>query len=681
MTRTFGRHCYEVLSSMRFAISMLTILAIASVIGTVLKQNEPYNAYLNQFGQFWFPLFESLGLYSVYHAGWFLAILVFLVGSTCACIYRQAPQMLQEMRSFREHAKESSLRQFAHQATLRSALPLETTLQQVRDYLSAEGFQARTNRVDEGALVAAKAGSWNRAGYILTHAAIVTICLGGLLDGDMPLKLQMVFGATRPASANLPLAEIPAQSRLAPDHWSYRGNVFLPEGKSSSLATVNAGDGILLQELPFELMLKKFHIDFYSTGAPKRFASDIVVIDKATGERFERTIEVNKPFAYKGVTLYQASFDDGGSTLQLKARSLAPGSAEALAISGEVGSSLKLTRRDAPLTLELVSFRPINVENFGAEIVDATTLDKLARHMGSGAKPAGKKDLRNVGPSIDFKLRDAAGQAREYNSYMLSLEQDGRQFFMAGVRESGAEPFRYMRIPADDDGTLDTWFALRALLTDPAQRDAIARRFTASAMKGDAISETMKSRLTDTAARTLELFASGGYETMDKFIRDTVPKAEQDKAAEVFVKVLQGATWEAWKLQREQQHLPLVSLSQPHATYVNDLLGSISDSFHYGAPLFIEFTGFEEIKASVIQATRSPGKYVVFLGCALLVAGVFCMLYIRERRLFLLIKDSGEVLLAMSANRKTLDFEEAFARHRNKLTQLLTEHDHGSRTN
>ena len=49
------------MSSMRFAVSLLTVLAIASVIGTVLKQNEPYNNYLNQFGQFWFPVFESLG--------------------------------------------------------------------------------------------------------------------------------------------------------------------------------------------------------------------------------------------------------------------------------------------------------------------------------------------------------------------------------------------------------------------------------------------------------------------------------------------------------------------------------------------------------------------------------------------------------------------------------------------
>ena len=39
MRTPFSRAVYELLSSMRFAISLLTVLAIASVIGTVLKQN------------------------------------------------------------------------------------------------------------------------------------------------------------------------------------------------------------------------------------------------------------------------------------------------------------------------------------------------------------------------------------------------------------------------------------------------------------------------------------------------------------------------------------------------------------------------------------------------------------------------------------------------------------------
>lgn len=666
---------------MRFAISLLTVLAIASIIGTVLKQNEPYNAYLNQLGPFWFPLFEKLGLYSVYHAGWFLLILIFLVGSTSACIVRQSPGMIHEMRSYREKAREASLRQFAHQTTLPTRLPVETATARCMAYLATQGFRGKTHHSSDGLLIAAKSGSGNRLGYLLTHAAIVTICLGGLADGDLPLKLQMLLGDTRPVRGAASLEDIPPQSRLGVDHWSYRGNVFLPEGKRSDLATLNVGDGILLQELPFDLMLKKFHIEFYSTGAPKRFASDVVLTDKASGERIEHTIEVNKPLEYKGITLYQASFDDGGSRLQLKARSLAPGGEQFLPLTIEVGQSLKLPLGTASQTLELTGFRPINVENLGSDIVDATPLDKMTRHLGSGAKPANNRELHNVGPSIGFKLRDAAGQAREYNHYMQPLVQGGRAFFLAGMRESGDQPFRYLRLPADDDGKLDTWFALRADLTNPALRPVIAERFATSALKGDAVSQTLRSKLVDTAAHTLELFAADGYEGMDKFIRDTVPKAEQEKAAEVFVKVLQGTAWEAWQLRRQKAGVEKLDISSRHANYINDLLNSISDSFHYGAPVFIELVDFAEVRASVIQATRSPGKYIVFLGCALLIAGVFCMLYIRERRLFLLFKPTGEALLAMSANRRTLDFEEAFTRHRDRLTHLLSESDHGTHPN
>jgi len=60
-----GQAVIELLSSMRFAISLLTVNCIASVIGTVLKQNEPTNNYINQFGPFWAELFATLKLNSV----------------------------------------------------------------------------------------------------------------------------------------------------------------------------------------------------------------------------------------------------------------------------------------------------------------------------------------------------------------------------------------------------------------------------------------------------------------------------------------------------------------------------------------------------------------------------------------------------------------------------------------
>ena len=74
--------------------------------------------------------------------------------------------------------------------------------------------------------------------------------------------------------------------------------------------------------------------------------------------------------------------------------------------------------------------------------------------------------------------------------------------------------------------------------------------------------------------------------------------------------------------------------------------------------------GFDEIKASVLQVTRSPGKNVVYLGCLLLVLGVFAMLYIRERRVWVWVRngDDGKAhaLMAMSTQRRSLDFDKEF---------------------
>lgn len=673
MQRGTSKALFELLSSMRFAISLLTVLAIASIIGTVVKQNEPFNAYLNQFGPFWFPVFEELGLYSVYNAGWFLVILAFLVLSTTLCIVRQSAPMLREMRSFREHAREVSLRQFAHQATLPGGLALDAQRQRVDAYLAANGFKARSNERSDGVLVAAKQGSASRAGYFLAHGAIVLICLGGLLDGNLPLKMQMWLGGKQTTTGNQLIADIPDSARLGENNWSYRGNLYIPEGRSSNVAVLNVNDGILLQELPFTVSLKKFHIDHYENGMPKRFASDIIVTDDATGESFERTIEVNHPFEYRGVVMYQASFDDGGSTLHIAGRNLLHGPAlPVLELQGEVGETLRLNHPRFSYALELTGFTLFNVEDMGEGTTDASGLSRLRDHLGSGAaRPDSGRDMRNIGPSFTFKLRDEAGQAREFQNYMLPIEQGGRWFMYTGMRESQAESFRYLRIPVDEDGQIDTWFAIHNLFFDPARREQLAQRFARSSFGDSAEAAELRTRLAETTRHTLDLFSDRGYETVGRFIDTTVPEAERERAADVFIKILQGLTWEAWQLAREEAGMDALQIDEARAAYLRDTMAALSDSLFYESPLFLQLNAFDQVQASVLQVTRSPGKPLVYLGSLLLVLGVFAMLYIRERRLFVLLKGNGEGLLAMSSNRQTIDVDETFERHTTALRELL----------
>ncbi|MCX9155019.1 cytochrome c biogenesis protein ResB [Niveibacterium sp. 24ML] len=653
---------YELMSSMRFAISLLTILAIASVIGTVLRQNEPFNAYLNQFGPFWFPIFERLGLYGVYNAGWFLAILGFLVLSTSLCITRQTRPMIKEMRSFKEHAREASLRLFKlHAEAPAEAAPSPAA---ARDYLAKAGFRLREHQRDDGVLIAAKRGSWSRVGYFFAHGGMVIICLGGLLDGNLPLKLQMALGGKQTTASDQLIVDIPQSSRLGVDNWSFRGNVYIPEGRSADMAVLREGDGILLQELPFDISLKKFHIEHYDTGQPKRFASDIIITDKKTGTSEARTIEVNKPFEIHGVSLYQASFEDGGSRLQLRAHDLQPGAYAPADIQGIVGERGKLSGAGYAYTIEFTGFRAINVETVGDQPAGRGGIAGLQDRLGSGARASDHKTQQNVGPNFTYKLRDSAGQAREFTNYMLPVEQDGRWFMLAGMREEAAQSFRYLRIPTDEEGRIDQWFQIRSLLLDKTIQPKLAKRF---ALLASGQSSEGSTRLEETTLRTIKLFADKGFESLGAFIDKSIPKAEQERAAGIFLQVLEGVAWQAWQVSREQAGLAPLAASPARAQYIRDTLNAVSDAFHYGAPVILQLNGFEHVQASVLQATKSPGKNWVFLGSLLLTLGVFAMLYVRERRLFLLLKRDGTALLAMSANRVSMDVEQEFARHRGVL--------------
>ncbi|MBT9569048.1 MAG: cytochrome c biogenesis protein ResB, partial [Thiobacillus sp.] len=191
---SFGRSVFELLSSMRFAISLLSVLAVASIVGTVLKQAEPYANYLIQLGPFWFEVYEKLGLYDVYHALWFLVILTFLVTSTSVCITRNAPNFAREMKSFREHVSEQSLNAFKHKHETATTLAPEALAATAQRYLEGQGYKVKNLPREDGVLLAAKAGSWNRVGYFLAHSAIVLICIGGLMDGNLIFKAQQLLG-------------------------------------------------------------------------------------------------------------------------------------------------------------------------------------------------------------------------------------------------------------------------------------------------------------------------------------------------------------------------------------------------------------------------------------------------------------------------------------------------------
>ena len=708
------RASLELLSSMRFSISLLTVICIASVIGTVLKQQEPLGNYVNQFGPFWAQVFSLASLNTVYSAWWFLLILAFLVVSTSLCIARNAPKILADLNQLKENVREQSLKAFGHRAEAALAESPEGAARRIGQTLVQSGWKVKLQQRDTGWMVAAKKGAANKLGYIAAHSAIVLVCVGGLLDGDMMVRAQMWLGDKSIFTGGGLIADVPNQYRLADNNPTFRANLLVAEGTQSSTAILNQPGGVLLQELPFSIELKKFSVEYYSTGMPKLFASDIVIHDKETGEKIPARVEVNHPVKHRGVEIFQSSFDDGGSSVTLKAIPMAAAS-KPFEIQGTIGGSSSLSNgqgTDAEkLTLEYTALRVINVENFSAggnmgsgTGVDVRKVDlrqSLDKQLGAANKTATQKELRNVGPSVSYKLRDASGQAREYQNYMLPVQVDARPdspaVYLLGVRETPANPFQYLRIPADAESSMETFLRLRAALADPAQRERAVQRYARQAVGTD--KPELAEQLAASASRALALFAgdvpdagsvaagnakpAAGLQAMSDFMENNVPEAERDRAGEVLIRILNGSLFELTQMTREQAGLKPLPQDEKTQNFMSQMVLSLSDAHHYPAPMAFELKDFKQVQASVFQVARAPGKTIVYLGCAFLILGIFAMLYVRERRVWVWLAPraagddsasgsagSSQATMALSTNRKTMDGDKEFEMLKTKLLQV-----------
>jgi cytochrome c biogenesis protein len=669
-----SRELLDLLSSMRFAITLLCVICISAVIGTVLRQSEPMGNYINQFGPFWAEVFGRLGLYTVYSAPWFLVILAFLVVSTSLCIARNTPKIIADLKSYKEGVREQSLQAHHHKAiaSLPSNPPM--ALAEIGKTLTELGWKARVQQREHGIMIAARRGAANKIGYLAAHSAIVLILVGGVLDGNAMVKLAMWVQGKQLYTGSGFVSDIRPEHRLSTANPSFRGNISVPEKQRQGIAVLSLPSGVVLQDLPFDIELKAFKVDYYPTGMPKSFASDIVIHDGGTTR--EATVKVNEPVIHKGLAIYQSSFEDGGSRLQLAVLPLAGG--QAGQIEGRVGTRMPLGDQ----TLELDGLRVINVENLaggeasasGADVRKVDLGERLGKHLGSGAKGDKDKTLHNVGPSFSYKLRDAAGQAREYNNYMLPVELDGQKLFLAGVRETPAENFRYLRMPADENGDLDGWLRLRQALAQPALRDAAARAYAVSATPPGQPQLTPQLQLT--AQRALTLFSGaaakpgddtkGGLPALSQFIERDVPEAERQRVSEVLLRILNGSLFELHQLARERAGLKPAPVDAASQAFMTQAVLSLSDSLYYPAPLLLQLRNFEQVQSSVFQVARAPGQKLVYLGALLLIVGVFAMLYIKERRLWVWIAPgtdtaSSQVRMAMSSTRESPDNATLFA--------------------
>jgi len=361
------------LGSMPLAIVLLVVLALASVIGTVLLQNQEQGDYLQQFGPVWYWVFRSLGLFDMYHTWWFLTLLGALMVSLTICLWRNVPRMLKEMRSRKVTLSERAMGHMQH--VHHWQLPAgDAAAVADKAVAGLQGWESRRETVGDTVYVRADKGRYHKWGYILTHAAILIILIGGWMSV----------------------------------HFGFRGNMAVPEGQMANEISFTQGTGTGHKQMPFEVRCNSFTIDFYPTGMPKEFRSNLTIIDEGK-EVLTSDIIVNEPLFYKGVRIYQASFGDGGSKLKLKLFR-ADGSHKIDTIDGRVYESY--TDPETGVSMQFTNFRGHNIEN-----------------MAEQGKP---KNFEDLGPSADFILRGPGLKPVKIRSFLnpFVLNGENRGSFM-----------------------------------------------------------------------------------------------------------------------------------------------------------------------------------------------------------------------------------------------------------
>ncbi|MFP4079444.1 MAG: cytochrome c biogenesis protein ResB [Ectothiorhodospira sp.] len=636
------------LGSMHLAIALLVTLALAAALGTVLPQNQPPQTYLMQFGPFWHEVFGVLGLYNVYTTGWFLLILLFLVVSTTVCIYRSTPMMLRDIRGFRLDVREKSLERFAHRVSREGhPEPPATVMDRAEAVLRGRGYRLRRRRDPDGReVLSAMRGTGNRLGYFFTHGAIVVICIGGLIDGRVPLMAAQWLGGLEPETRQIPASEVPPESRVGTSNPSFRGNVEIPEGRSADVVFLDLDDGYVVQELPFDIEVKDFRVERHNTGQERSYESDVVIHDEGLEAPIEGTVSVNHPLVHGGYAIYQSTYSDAGSLLMLDMHMLGRSAGDPRKVPVRVHGRYEQSLSDGSVyTLEFLNFRETNLSRERDE--------------------EGGERVRDLGPSMEYAIHDPEGDTRYFHQLMEPRERDGRRYIISGVREGTGQPFQYLYIPVDPDGAgIDRFMALVSRLHDREMVESVVDEVAgeAAAQFGGEDGSVPREVVRETMIRLMELFAAGGYDAVIGEIRERVPEPQWDRLTDVFGRVL-NETLRALYL-RVLESEGIEKMRGEDAAWLDDALTALDALPRYGSPLFVRLRDYELRQATGLMITKAPGQKVVYLGSLLLIGGVFLMLYVSHRRCWLVVhprEDGGSRLLfAGTANRNVLEFDGEF---------------------
>jgi cytochrome c biogenesis protein len=266
------------LGNLRLAIILLLFIALISSLGTIIEQektisfyetNYPISTPIAGFINSDFILF--FGLDHIYTASWFLILLFLFGGSLLSCtLSRQIPS-LKLARLWKFFRRETSTNKMGISFSLSNA-----SLAQFSYLLR----QRQYNVIQQGPYIYAYKGLVGKIGPILVHLSIICILIGSILGSLTGFMLQEL----------------------------------IPKGELFHLQNVISSGPLSYIPQNFEGYVRDFNIAYNDQGMVDQFYSELDILDNDLQIKKEKTIFVNEPLRYSGVTFYQTDW----SILSLK---------------------------------------------------------------------------------------------------------------------------------------------------------------------------------------------------------------------------------------------------------------------------------------------------------------------------------------------------------------------------
>lgn len=264
---------WKFFASVQVSVVVLLSLAATSVIGTVIPQNAAPEAYLHQYGETLFKLFNALDFFDMYHSWWFRALLCLLTVNITVCSIQRLSStwkiIFPKHPSFDAHRfqKVKSREEWTEEK------PPEALHDLYHSHIKKRFSVVETRKTENGYLVFGEKGRWTRLGVYAVHLSIVLMVIGGLIGSI----------------------------------WGFDGSVNIPEGESAD--TISLQNDPAGKKLDFAIRCDDFDLRFYDSGMPKEYRSRLSLL-KDGKTLVQRDILVNDPLRYEGVNIFQSSYGE-----------------------------------------------------------------------------------------------------------------------------------------------------------------------------------------------------------------------------------------------------------------------------------------------------------------------------------------------------------------------------------